>query len=208
MIKRLVKPMAILAALAVLGVLFVRSAQNARAETYTIESGDLVGWTLALDPDRGATGTVLGLQAPAGLDRDLFNQVFSRAMETFLSPAVSFIPIVLRAEFDRALAGSMTAGELLAAARKAGIETARLQPACMGWRRDSQPGAARQVYFVLFEATAIKAFRQQLADAAGGSFDPDAVSPTFFVAAGDSTFASWMPLRADQTDCLAPVTTD
>ena len=208
MVKRWVKPIVVLAVLAVLGVLFVRSAQNARAEAYTIEAGNLIGWTLALDPDRGATGTVLGLQAPAGLDRALFNQVFSRAMETFLSPAVSFIPIVLRAEFDRALAGSMTTGDLLAAAREAGIESSPLRPACMGWRRDSQPGAARQVYFVMFEAPAIEAFRRQLAEAAGGAFDPGAVSPTLFVAAGESTFASWMPLRADQTDCLAPVATD
>ena len=208
MAQRLVKPLLVLAVLAVLGLLMVRSARSVRAEPYTVDAGDLRGWTLALDPDRGATGTVLALQAPPGLDRTIFTQVFLRAMESFLSPAVSFIPIVLRAEFDRTLAGSMTTGALLTAAREAGLEEAALQPVCMAWRRDSQPGAARQLYFVIFDAPAVEAFRRQLATAADTGFDPRAVSPVLFVAAGESSFASWMPLRADDTDCVAPIVTN
>lgn len=207
MVKRLVKPIVVLAVLAVLGLLMVRSAQSVRAEPYTIEAGDLRGWTLTLDPDRGATGTVLALQAPPGLGRAIFSQVFSRAMESFLSPAVSFIPIVLRGEFDRALAGSMTTGTLLTAAREAGLGEAALQPVCMAWRRDSQPGAARQLYFVMFAAPAVEEFRRQLAATVGTGFDPGAVSPVLFVAAGESSFASWMPLRADDADCVAPIVT-
>ena len=78
----------------------------------------------------------------------------------------------------------------------------------MAWRRDSQPGAARQLYFVIFDAPAVEAFRRQLATAADTGFDPRAVSPVLFVAAGESSFASWMPLRADDTDCVAPIVTN
>jgi hypothetical protein len=208
MAKRLVKLVVILIILSILGVLFVRSARNARAEAYTIDGTDLEGWTLTLDPDRGATGTLLALQAPDGLNRALFNQVFSRNMETFLSPTVSFVPVVLQDEFNRALIGSMTSEELLVEARRAGLENTPLLPSCMAWQRDSQPEAARQVYFVLFQAPAIEAFRRQLASRTGGSLDPAAVPATLFVAAGDSSFRSWMPLHTDDEDCLAPIVTN
>ena len=156
-VKRLVKPVVILALLALLGVLLVRSASSTRAEPYTITSAALEGWTLTLDPDRGDTGTLLALQAPDGFNHALFNQVFLRAMESFSSPTVSFLPVVLRDEFDSALAGSMTAEQLLAEARAAGLEDNPLLPVCMALKRDSQTGAARQVYFVLFQAPAVAA---------------------------------------------------
>jgi hypothetical protein len=73
----------------------------------------------------------------------------------------------------------------------------------MAWLRDAQPGAARQLYFVLFEAPAIEAFRQALAAEAGATLD--AVSPALMVAAGESSFASWVPLSATDADCLAPI---
>jgi hypothetical protein len=202
-VGRLVKPLVILAILGGLAVLFVRSAQSTRAEPYTIAAESLEDWTLAINPDGGATGTLLGLTAPAGLGRAIFDQVFSRAMETFLSPAVPLVPVVLAGEFDRWLASAMTPGELLVAAREAGLDDATLRPLCMAWPRDAQPGAARQLYFVLFEAPAIEAFRQALAAEAGATLD--AVSPALMVAAGESSFASWVPLSATDADCLAPI---
>ena len=105
--KRLVKPVAILALLALLGVLLVRSASSTRAEAYTISGAALEGWTLTLNPDRGDTGTLLALQAPDGFNHALFNQVFLRAMESFSSPTVAFLPVVLKDEFDNALAGNL-----------------------------------------------------------------------------------------------------
>jgi hypothetical protein len=200
---RLVKPLVILMVLAGLAVLFVRSAQSTRAQPYALAAADLDGWTLALDPDGGTTPTRLGLEAPAGLGREIFDQVFSRAMETFLSPAVSHVPVVLTAEFDRALAASMTPQDLLAAARQAGLDGATLTPVCMGWLRDDRPGAARQLYFVLFDSPAIDAFRRALAADAGAALEP--LAPALMVAAGESSFASWMPLAVTEADCLAPI---
>ena len=197
------KPLVVVVILAGLAVLFVRSAQRTRAEPYTMAAVSLEGWTLALNPDGGATGTLLGLRAPAGLGRLLFDQVFSRAMETFLSPAVPLIPVVLAREFERALATAMTAEELLAAARDAGLDDPTLRPVCVGWLRDDQPGAARQLYFVLFDAPEVDAFRRTLAATATSPLDP--VPPALMVAAGESTFLSWMPLAATEADCLAPV---
>ncbi|MGE0394999.1 MAG: hypothetical protein AB7P67_15650, partial [Vicinamibacterales bacterium] len=181
--KRLVKPVVILALLALLGVLLVRSASSTRTEAYTISGTALEGWTLALDPDHGDTGTLLGLQAPDGFNHALFNQVFQRTMESFASPTVSFLPVVLRDEFDSALAGSMTPEQLLQEARTAGLEASPIQPVCMALKRDGK----RQVYFVLFQAPAVAAFRRQLAARAAVVLDPARVPATLIVAAGASS---------------------
>ena len=207
-VKRLVKPVVILALLALLGVLLGRSASSTRAEAYTISGAALEGWTLTLDPDRGDTGTLLALQAPDGFNHALFNQVFLRAMESFSSPTVAFLPVVLKDEFDSALAGSMTPEQLLREARTAGLEASPLVPVCMALKRDSQLGAARQVYFVLFQAPAVTAFRRQLAARTGAGFDPARIPPTSIVATGASSFRSWTPLHASDEDCLAPLVTN
>ena len=100
---------------------------------------------------------------------------------------------------------------LLAAARSAGLEGATLQPRCLGYRRVSDPGGTRQLYFLLFDAPAF----EQIPPAAGGdgprrgrAFDPDALSPVLLIAGADTTFDSWLPLRADPgKDCVAPIVT-
>jgi hypothetical protein len=78
----------------------------------------------------------------------------------------------------------------------------------MGLKRNSQPGAARQVYFVLFQAPAMTAFRQQIATRTAGHLDPANVSPTLIVATGESSFKSWTPLHTSDEDCLAPIITN
>jgi len=202
--RRLVKPVVILAVLALLGVLLVRSASSTRAEAYTVSGAALEGWTLTLDPDRGDTGTLLALQAPDGFNHALFNQVFLRTMESFASPAVSFLPVVLQDEFDSALAGSMTPEQLLHEARAAGLEATPLLPVCMALKRDSK----RQLYFVLFQAPAVAAFRRQLAARTAASLDPARVPATLIVATGASSSRSWTPLQASDQDCLAPIVTN
>lgn len=206
--RRVVKPAVILTLLALLGVLLMRSASSTRAEAYTVSGAALEGWTLTLDPDRGDTGTLLALRAPDGFNHALFNQVFLRTMESFASPTVSFLPVVLQDEFDSALAGSMTPEQLLDAARTAGLEANPLLPVCMALKSESQSGAARQVYFVLFQAPAVAAFRRQLAARTASGFDPARVPATLIVAAGASSFRSWTPLQASDEDCLAPIVTN
>ena len=97
-------------------------------------------------------------------------------------------------------------------ASAARIETAMFERRCMGHRRISEPGATREVYFVLFDAPAFAQFRQQIASeirGAGGDaslFDPAALSPVLIVASTADDFSRWMPLRAvPDVDCLAPI---
>ena len=86
-------------------------------------------------------------------------------------------------------------------------------PRCLAYRRVSEPGVTRQLYFVLFDAAAFERFREQIAALPASSavpasaFDPAALSPVLIIGASDSAFNRWLPLRADpKTDCLAPIT--
>ena len=175
-----------LVALAGLGFLFMRSVTSTRAEPYTVQPAHLRNWTLALDSAAGPREPLLVLQPPAGLVNDLFNQVFKRAMESMNPPAAAGIPLVLRAAYERAFAG------------------------CLAHRRISDPGANQQLYFVVFDLPEYARFRQQVAALLGGGaradFEPEAQSPVLFIAAAESTFQRWLPLRANpQADCVAPI---
>jgi hypothetical protein len=208
--SKLLKVLAVLAALTVLGFLFVRSARNTRAEAYRVPRAVLEApWTLELDPAAGPGSPLLTWRPPHGLGRALFDQIFSRAMESLASPAAEGIPILLWNEHAPAFGGTVAPGALLAAARSAGLEGASLRPRCLGYRRTSDRSTTRQIYFVLFDAPEHLRFRQQLARMAaeaGGSLDPEAVSPILLIAGSDSAFTSWFPLRADpERDCVANI---
>jgi hypothetical protein len=198
-----------LAVLAVLGVLFVRSAQSVRSEPYTVSRERLHGWTLAAEPSTDPSGVMLGLQAPREFASVLFGEVFSRTGESMSGPVPAQIPLVLHAELASRAAAALSGEALLALARESGLEGATLQPKCMAHRRISAPGITRQMYFVLFDLPAFSQFRQKVAtrvQEVGGTFDPAALSPAIIVAASDAMFSQWQPLRADaQQDCFAPV---
>ena len=208
--RLLVKTVLIVAALGVLGWLFVRSAQDVRSEPYEIARDGLAGWTLALDPAPDRSGIVLGLQPDKTTAATLFSRVFARSGESLSGPAPASIPIVLQSEFDRARAGVMTPEALLASARAAGLESSAFEPRCMALRRVSGPGVLRQVYFIRFDWPAFAAFRRRVADemrAAGGAgIDPAALSPVMIIAASDAAFNRWLPLNEESaSDCLAPM---
>jgi hypothetical protein len=192
-----------------LGVLFARSARDARAKPYTVEAARLQGWTVALEAGAGPNEPMLVLRAPPPLVTHLFDQVFTRAMESLSAPGVAGIPLVLQREFDRAFAGRVTPQALAAAARAAGLDSATLEPRCLAYRRLSEPGVTRQLYFVLFDWPAFARFREQLAALAGGgvagaAFDPAALSPVLLIGTAGPAF-DWLPLRATpETDCVAP----
>ena len=76
---------------------------------------------------------------------------------------------------------------------------------CLAHRRVSEPGNVRQVYFVLADSPSIVAFREQLAASAAGAFQADAQTPIMFVAASDAAFHRWLPIRATESDCVAPI---
>jgi len=199
-----------LVALGALAVLFLRSAQSARETPFIVERGSLTPWTLVLEPD--AVGSWLALRPPAQLASPLGRQVFMRAGESVHYPNPPSLPLVLRSEFDRALAGTLTPDAVMTLARAAGLESATFGPRCMAHRRISEPGATRGVYFILFDAPAFDQFRRQVSEElrrAGGDdlvFEPTALSPVLIVAAVDENFSRWLPLRANpDVDCLAPI---
>ena len=201
-----------LTAFGALGVLFVRSAQDAREAPFIVAHEDLTPWSLVLEPGRDALGSWLALRPPEPLTAPLGRQIFAREGESVRYPNPASLPLLLRDEFDRALAGILTPGDVVNLARTAGLESATFEPLCMAHRRISEPGATRGIYFIPFAAPAFDQFRQQVAEAlrrAGGSasqFDPGALSPVLIVAGIDENFSRWLPLRANtDDDCLAPI---
>jgi hypothetical protein len=197
-------------AVAGLGVLFVRSAQNVRAEPFEVPRDRLERWTLAVEPAPSPSGVLLALRPQRELASALFNAVFSRTGESMSGPVPAQMPLVLQSELDPRVAAAVTPDVLLVIARESGLESALLEPHCMAHRRVSAPGITRQVYFVLFDLPAFNDFRQKLslrARDAGAALDPAALSPALIVAASDAMFSQWQPLRADaEKDCFAPVT--
>ena len=209
--KTLLKVTIALVVVAVLALLFVRSAQSARAQPFTIARQHLAAWTLALAPADDPLGSSLSITPKVELMPPIARDLFARMGESLHYPPPA-IPVVLRSEFQRAMADVLAPEALLAAAREAGLESATFQPRCMARRRISAPGVVRGVYFFLFDLPQFTQFREQVAQrlrAAGRDeslFDPMALSPVLIAADLDGNFSGWLPLRADpEVDCFAPV---
>lgn len=212
--RRLIQVIAAIVIAAGVALLFVRSAQNTRAEPYTVNPEHLRGWTLALDVAPESSGVFLALRPPQALAPDLFRQVFTRAMESLNAPASPAMPLILQQEFEQAFRGRVEPDALMAAAREAGLESSSPEPVCLAHRRESQPGATRQLYFAVFRVPAFQSFRLKaaglLSQSGGASnlFDPLALAPVVFVAASDAGFRRWLPLPRDpEANCVAPIVT-
>ncbi len=202
------------AAIVVLPWLFLKTVRDTIAEPYEVDAAALTGWRLVVS-DPGQPGlSVLGLQPPPLLVSGLFDQVFMRTMESMTSPGADILPVVLHNEFQRGLRAVLAPDELLQAARDAGLEEARLEAVCMGVKREPFGGRSRQIYFVLFDAPAVAAFRQQLGRLAAEGGEAGAFGATPFdlvlpVGGSDAGFASWFPVAVDRDrDCQAPVHDD
>jgi hypothetical protein len=121
LMKTLFKVMIALVAVGVFAVLFVRSAQSSRAEPFTIARQDLTGWTLTLAPDGDQLDSLLSITPKATLMPPLSRELFARMAETLRYPPAA-MPVVLRSEFQRAMAGALRPEALLDAAREQGLE--------------------------------------------------------------------------------------
>ena len=198
----LVKAAVALLLLAGLGLLFIRSVQDARSEPYLISARHLQGWTLGIDTAADSQGSVVSLRPPPEMPMNLFRQLFSRQMESMGTPSEPGIPLALRQE----LPATVTAGQVLELARSAGLEKAAITPNCVGYQRVSAMGATRQLYYVRFSVAGFDGFRSALGGQAGPDFKPGALSPILMMAA-QPDFTGWMPIGEDANgDCIAPVT--
>ena len=209
LVKTLLKVLVAIVAVAALGMLFVRSVRSTSAEAFSIPRASLSGWTLALAPPDDPLGALLTLMPNTALMPPLSRELFARMGESLHYPP-SAMAVVLRGEFDNAIAGSMTPDAVLDLARQAGLEGATIQPQCMARRRDSAPGVVRGIYFLVFDVPEFGRFREQVATRIGGGgansvFEPAALSPVVVAANLDGDTARWLPLRAMESDCFAPI---
>ena len=193
------------AGLVVVGFLFMRSLEQTRTEPYAVPRDHADAWTLEVAPAGSARSPMLVMRTSRQLVSNLSRQVFQRTMESTASPMNSLIPVVMQGEFDAALAGRMTADDLLAAARAAGLETARHQLRCLAHRRESSGRSVQQVYFLIVDSPGIMTFREELARSAGATFDASALTPVVIVAHSEGSFDRWLPIRASEAECVAPI---
>ena len=203
----LIKVLLVVVVLGVIAVLFMRSVQSTRSAAYSIDPRHLQNWTMAIEPGNAPNSVLLGARPPRELASTLFRQLFARLAESLNGPTVPVVPLLLQDEFNRSFAGRVTSGDLLAAARAAGVDRERFEPRCMGYRRESAPGVTRQLYFVVYDAPSFTRFRESIAAMAepGTGYDPAALSPVMLTAASDPDFNRWLPIRVHETDCVASV---
>jgi hypothetical protein len=201
-----------IAAVALIGFFFLfrQSLEQVRSEPYVIQRQYTSPWTLSIESAPSATSPMLVARPPEEFGTRLFDQVFARAMESMKGSGGGAVPLVLRVEYEQALAGAYTPESLLERARAAGLDGAAFTPVCLAVRRISEPGRTRQLYYVLFESPAFIEFRAQLGRSApataAGRFDPASLSPVLILAGTEADFDRWLPLAADaDRECQAPV---
>ena len=198
--------------LVVLGWLFWQTVQDSLSEPYVIDPGLVAEWRLALREPMQSGAGLLTLQPTDQLRAELFQQIFTRTMESMTSPAEASMPIVLHSEYRDTLGTVLSPDDILEAAEEAGLSDATPIPVCIGVARETGTGGSRQLYFALFDVPEVDRFRQDLArqyaDGDGErSFDPGELALAVPIAASDGNFASWWPLdvRAEPV-CQAPLT--
>ena len=175
---------------------------------YNVEAKELSGWTLA----RGEPGepALIGLQPPAPLPAQLFNQVLGRRGPALVAPAHPMVPLVLQSEYSDSLQGAYSVEDIMDLARDAGVTDARFEPVCMGQRRDS----SQQLFYVVFRASAFDVFRDRLTPlfqehAGAVPYDPLLVRPVLAVAATDQHFTHLWPVAVNPSaDCQATLRVD
>lgn len=185
-----------------IGWLFVRSLDDARAVPYEVRPAHLQGWTLQSVPDASGEQARLLLSPPPELPLRLFRQVFSRAGESLSTPARAGVALVLADELQGAL---VTDADLRDLAEGAGLAGTAVSLECMGYRRESQPGRVRQVFFLVVNVPGFDTFRQRLsARLADGEARLRPLSPVMLLA-GAPDVTGWMPIVVTpETDCVAP----
>jgi hypothetical protein len=175
---------------------------------YSVEAKELSGWTLV----RGEPGepALVGLQPPAPLPTELFNQVLGRRGPALVAPAHPMVPLVLQSEYSDSLQGAYSIEDILDLARDTGVADARFEPVCVGQRKDS----SQQLFYVVFSAAAFDTFRDRLTPlfqehAGAVPYDPSLVRPILAVAATDQKFIHLWPVAFNPAaDCESSLQVD
>ena len=203
------------AAVALLALLFVRTLQQTTSAPYVLRDAHLAGWELTLDPPLGPDGPLLALTPPAELPLALFQQVFDRTMESMSTPPAYGITLIRRSEFSGGLAATMTADELLALAREAGLGAARPLPRCVAEVPAADPRDPGRTFFALFDVPELDPFRERVARLVverGGDpavFDAAPVVPAVYLAATGREPRGWPQLGAPaEAHCAAPLASE
>lgn len=194
--------------------LFLTSVRDTESEPLVIDPSHLDGWTIAVEGGSRPDDPVLGLRPPRELPRSLMRQIFQRTMESLSAPAEPAITLIVRSEFERAAAGTLSPDELLLVARGVGLDSATPRPRCLAVRRGRNPSEPRQIFFLLFDLPEFGRFRSEVAarlDTRGGSqppFDPEALWPILMFAASERDAQRWMMSVEDpEQACIAPADT-
>lgn len=205
----LIKMLVLVVVVAGLAMLFLATVRRTGSEPYTVRAEQLRNWVVTLEEERTSLGALLSLRPPPELPMFVSQQIFRRHSESLMAPAIRSMPLVLRAEFDRAFSGIVPPDELVALAENAGLGSTPVEPRCLASRRRPGTGPG-QVFFVLFDLPEFQRYRAALADALharGGdptAYDPAALSPLLVIAASERTFETWLPRRAEIDECVAP----
>jgi hypothetical protein len=195
-----------IAVLFALGYGIMRSARTSRAQAYVVPQAHARHWRLSVEMATRPDDPVLMLRPQSELVSDLFDQTFKRSMESMAAPETGGIPLVLQGEIERAGSERISPDELLAIARRAGLEANAPKPRCMAHRRGPAPHEREQLYFAIFQSESFRQFREAMRDRLGATFDPEFVSPVLFVGLVESSLNRWLPLKVNpEKDCVAPI---
>jgi hypothetical protein len=193
--------------LLVVAGLVVLILRDTGSEPYSVPRNTLSGWTL------GVGGTdepwIAGLRPPVLLTKTLLEQLSDKAGAR-LSDATPTLPLVMRDEYADGLQGVHSVENILRFARDAGLESAPFQPVCLA-RHTRGERASGELYFVVFEASAFRDFRQDIIPAfpehAGtGIYDSGGLLAILPIAVSEGSSNTWWPIAFDQArDCVAQI---
>ena len=198
-------------ALLALSWLFWRSVQSSLSEPYVVRSELVSQWRLVFEEETPLGLGLISLRLPDQFRAELFQQIFSRTMESMRSPVVAAIPVVLQSEFREVLSSALSMERIHTVATEYRLSDVKPEPVCIGVMRRHVAGNARQLYFALFRSPEILHFRTELEREymlAGGvrMFKPSPFSLVVPLAGSGGNFLDWWPVDVNpETDCQAPL---
>jgi hypothetical protein len=180
-----------------------------RSEPYSIDSALLSGWTVVQGGPQDPW--VIAVQPPAALTSALFRQVSKKVGRSLLPPPHSALPLVMRKEHDDALQGVFGVTDIDRMARGTFSMTSRFEPVCIGHLVDQRSGSSGELFFLAVNSREFNDLRIEIQpdfpEHAGiGIYDAGSLTPILPIAATDTNFERWWPVRLDETvDCQAQV---